>query len=38
MLYKFLVQIPLIYNYYALYDAIPDSEFRVEYDAPLQWT
>ena len=37
MLYKFLVQIPLIYNYYALYDAIPDSEFRVEYDAPLQW-
>ena len=38
MLFKFSVQIPLIYNYYALYDAIPDSEFRVEYDAPLQWT
>ena len=38
MLYEFTAQIPLIYNYYALYDAIPDSEFRVEYDAPLQWT
>ena len=38
MLFKFSVRIPLIYNYYALYDAIPDSEFRVEYDAPLQWT
>lgn len=37
MLYEFFAQIPLIYNYYALYDAIPDSEFRVEYDAPLQW-